>query len=102
MNQSNAYDTYFFKEQIELSESQYGSYPNDLNILFKYYNSIGKSQEFLQNLFDLEWAHTTNLNEGNVICVGLWLNFSDKDRAIIEVQKIKKWYLQKLICWKNL
>ena len=77
-----AYDTYFFKEQTELSESQYGSYPNDLNILFKYYNSIGKSQEFLQNLFELD----ANLYE-SVICASLWLNFSDKDRAIIEVQK---------------
>lgn len=82
-----AYDTYFFKEQMELSESQYGSYPNDLNILFKYYNSIGKSQEFLQNLFDLDWAHVDNIHERNVICAGLWLNFSDKDRAIIEIQK---------------
>ena len=77
-----AYDTYFFKEQTELSESQYGSYPNDLNILFKYYNSIGKSQEFLQNLFELD----ANLYE-SVIRASLWLNFSDKDRAIIEVQK---------------
>ena len=77
-----AYDTYFFKEQMELSESQYSSYPNDLNILFKYYNSIGKSQEFLQNLFELD----ANLYE-SVICASLWLNFSDKDRAIIEVQK---------------
>ena len=77
-----AYDTYFFKEQMGLSESQYSSYPNDLNILFKYYNSIGKSQEFLQNLFELD----ANLYE-SVICASLWLNFSDKDRAIIEVQK---------------
>lgn len=77
-----AYDTYFFKEQTELSESQYGSYPNDLNILFKYYNSIGKSQEFLQNLFELD----ANLYE-SVICASLWLNFSNKDKAIIEVQK---------------
>ena len=67
---------------MELSESQYSSYPNDLNILFKYYNSIGKSQEFLQNLFELD----ANLYE-SVICASLWLNFSDKNRAIIEIQK---------------
>lgn len=82
-----AYDTYFFKEQPYLSESQYGSYPNDLNILFKYYNDIGKKDEFIQALCDMKWKPTLTLDGKEIIAAGVHLDISEKDQTIIELQK---------------
>lgn len=73
VNAVAAYDTYFFKDESELSESLYGSLPNDLNILFKYYNNKKEKQGFIDYIYD------TIVNDLDLI--------DDKSKIIIEIQK---------------
>lgn len=79
-----AYDTYFFNEEPVLSKARYGSYPNDFNILFKYYSNIGKTDKFIETLCNMKWCPTPTLE---IIGAGVNLDISEKDEAIIEVQK---------------
>lgn len=53
VNAVAAYDTYFFKEDADLSDSLYGSLPNDLNIVFKYYKERDTVDDFIQELLSI-------------------------------------------------
>ena len=82
-----AYDTYFFSEEPVLSKARYGSYPNDFNILFKYYSNIGKTNEFIDTLCNMKCCPTFSLNGEEIIGAGVNLYINEKDETIIEVQK---------------